>query len=117
HQNQADQTTNVRTRRLPPPPPPHPPQLTPNVTTENGPEPTFLHTLSAMLGEQVWRESGLGAPHDIEQMQRRITDLEQQVVDLKGNLAERDQELDAARAANRELITRLNSGIGSPTSR
>jgi hypothetical protein len=64
--------------------------------------------LSELLGEQAWRESGLGAPADIDQLQRRISDLEQQVVDLRGQVQERDQELDAARAANRELIANLN---------
>ena len=29
------------------------------------------------LGEQAWRESGLGAPEDIDHLQRRITELEQ----------------------------------------
>jgi hypothetical protein len=67
--------------------------------------------LSELLGEQAWRESGLGAPDDIEQLKRRITDLEQQVVDLTGQLEERDKELDAARAANRELIANLNRKI------
>jgi hypothetical protein len=64
--------------------------------------------LSELLGEQAWRESGLGALADIDQLQRRITELEQQVVDLRGQLEERDQELEAARAANRELIANLN---------
>jgi hypothetical protein len=64
--------------------------------------------LSEVLGEQAWRESGLGAPTDIDQLQRRVTDLEQQVVELCGQLDERDQELDAARGANRELIATLN---------
>jgi chaperonin cofactor prefoldin len=64
--------------------------------------------LSELLGENAWRESGLGAPTDIDQLQRRITDLEQQVVDLQGQLEERDQELEAARTANRDLITNLN---------
>ncbi|MFC9358401.1 DUF6262 family protein [Rhodococcus sp. NPDC057014] len=65
--------------------------------------------LSELLGQQVWRESGLGAPADVEQLQRRITSLEQQVVDLTGRLEERGQELDAARAANRELFTNMNT--------
>lgn len=65
-------------------------------------------TLSELLGEQAWRESGLGAPADIDQLQRRITTLEQQVVDLNSHLEDRQHELDAARAANRELITNLN---------
>ena len=64
--------------------------------------------LSELLGQQVWRESGLGAPADVEQLQRRITLLEQQVVDLTGRLEERDQELDAARTANRELFANMN---------
>jgi polyhydroxyalkanoate synthesis regulator phasin len=64
--------------------------------------------LSELMGNQAWRESGLGAPDDIEQMKRRITELEQQVVDLKEHLAERDQELEAARGANRDLINQLN---------
>jgi hypothetical protein len=65
-------------------------------------------TLSERLGELAWRESGLGAPADIDQLQRRITDLNQQVVELRSQLDERDQELDAARVANRELIANLN---------
>jgi Family of unknown function (DUF6262) len=65
--------------------------------------------LSQALGEQAWRESGLGAPTDIDQLQQQITHLEQQVVDLRLQLEERDQDLHAARAANRELITQLNT--------
>jgi chromosome segregation ATPase len=66
--------------------------------------------LSQLLGEHAWRESGLGAPADVEELQRRITHLEQRVIDLQDLLDERDQELEAARAANRELITTLNRG-------
>ena len=65
--------------------------------------------LSEALGEQAWHESGLGAPDDIDQINQRTITLEQQVVDLRLQLEERDQDLDAARAANRELITRLNA--------
>lgn len=64
--------------------------------------------LSALMGEQAWRESGLGAPTDIDQLQRQVTKLEQQVVDLNRCLDERDQELEAARIANRELMANLN---------
>jgi hypothetical protein len=64
--------------------------------------------LGEALGEQVWQDSGLGGPTDIEQLQRRITLLEQQVVELRGQLDDRAQELDAARAANRELTRSLN---------
>lgn len=64
--------------------------------------------LSEMLGEQAWRASGLGAPTDIEELQRRIVFLEQQVVDLRLQLEQRDDELAAARGANRELMTQIN---------
>lgn len=65
--------------------------------------------LSELLGEHAWRASGLGAPTDIEQLQHRIVTLEQQVVDLRLELGAREEELSAARGANRELITQLNA--------
>ena len=66
--------------------------------------------LSEALGEHAWRESGLGAPADIDALGQNITHLEQQAADLRLRLRleERDDELAAARAANRELMTRLN---------
>jgi hypothetical protein len=69
--------------------------------------------LSELVGEQAWRATGLDAPTDIDQLQQRTITLEQQVVDLRMQLEERDQDLTAARAANRELITRLN--VSPPT--
>ena len=64
--------------------------------------------LSEALGDQAWRESGLGAPADIDALSQKITHLEQQVLDLKLQLEERDEDLAAARAATRELMTQLN---------
>jgi Family of unknown function (DUF6262) len=64
--------------------------------------------LSELLGEQAWHQSGLGAPPDISVLQQQITTLEQHNAELRSQLSERDDELDAARAANRELITRMN---------
>jgi transposase-like protein len=69
--------------------------------------------LSELLGEQAWRASGLGAPTDIDQLQQRIVTLEQQIVELRLQLEERDQDLTAARAANRELMAQLN--VSQPT--
>ncbi|MEV8395183.1 MULTISPECIES: hypothetical protein [unclassified Streptomyces] len=37
-----------------------------------------------------------------------VTRLEQQVLDCRSELAERDEDLAAARAANRELMAQLN---------
>ncbi|MGW0368003.1 hypothetical protein ACWDZW_03565 [Streptomyces coeruleorubidus] len=66
--------------------------------------------LSEVLGEQVWRESVIGGPDDTEQFKARITTLEQQVIDLELKLQERDDDLAAARAANRELMAQLDRG-------
>jgi hypothetical protein len=55
--------------------------------------------------EQTWRQTGLGAPDDIDALKQRTVNLEQQVVNLRLHLEERDDELAAARAANRELMT------------
>jgi len=65
--------------------------------------------LSQLLGEQTWRESGLGAPDDVDGLKQHIVHLEQQAVDLHIQLDERDQDLAATRAANRELMTQLNA--------
>ncbi|MEV8378809.1 hypothetical protein AB0P21_39085 [Kribbella sp. NPDC056861] len=64
--------------------------------------------LSESLGEAVFRDSGLGAPDDIRSLQRALTDREQQLLELRRQLEERSDELTAARAANRELMTQLN---------
>jgi hypothetical protein len=65
--------------------------------------------LSQALGEQTWRESGLGAPADIDALHQRINQLEQHNLDLQQQLEERDEDLTAARATNRELMARLNT--------
>jgi len=65
--------------------------------------------LSEALGEQTWRESGLGAPTDIDALHQQVSHLEQQAIDLQQQLDERDEDLAAARATNRELMARLNA--------
>ncbi|MDN5861730.1 MAG: DUF6262 family protein [Pseudonocardia sp.] len=67
------------------------------------------HRLSDTLGEHAWRESGLGNPADIDALHQQITRLEQQSIDLGLQLAERDEDLAAARTANRELMARINA--------
>ncbi|MFF2902181.1 hypothetical protein [Streptomyces sp. NPDC057966] len=64
--------------------------------------------LSEVLGDQVWHESGIGGPDDIEQLKARIITLEQQAIDLELKIQDRDDDLAAARAANRELMAQLN---------
>jgi hypothetical protein len=64
--------------------------------------------LSEALGEQAWRECGLGHAPDPDQLRQQAADLQQQLIDLRLKLEERDEELSAARAANRELMAQLN---------
>jgi Family of unknown function (DUF6262) len=66
------------------------------------------HRLSELLGQQAWHESGLGAPADIDALNQKITHLGQHVTDLRLQLEERDQDLNAARTANRELMAQIN---------
>lgn len=72
------------------------------------------HRLSEALGEQAWRESGLGNPADIDALSQKITHLEQEAIDLRLQLEQRDEDLTAARAANRELMTQLNHATSRP---
>jgi chromosome segregation ATPase len=64
--------------------------------------------LSEVLGEEVFRASGLGGPDDTEQLRRQAAELEQTVLNLRQALQERTEELDAARTANRDLMAELN---------
>jgi regulator of replication initiation timing len=64
--------------------------------------------LSEVLGEEVFRASGLGGPDDTEALRRRVAELEQTTVDLRQQLEERAEELEAARATNRELMAEVN---------
>jgi hypothetical protein len=48
-------------------------------------------------------------PDDIDAINQRIGHMEQTVADLRLQLEERDDELAAARAANRELMLRVNA--------
>jgi uncharacterized protein DUF6262 len=70
--------------------------------------------LSEALGERTWHASGLGAPADTDALHQQITRLEQQVIELGLQLAERDEDLAAARATNREFMARINAS--HPTS-
>lgn len=69
--------------------------------------------LSEVLGEQVFHEAGLTPTNKIENLRKRVAELEQQLRDSKQDIQDRDDELTAARTANRDLITALNSRIGA----
>jgi hypothetical protein len=65
--------------------------------------------LSEALGEKAWRECGLDQAPDLDQLRQQAAGLQQQIIDLRLKLEERDEELSAARAANRELMAQLNA--------
>jgi chromosome segregation ATPase len=46
---------------------------------------------------------------DIDALSQKITHLEQQAIDLRPQVAEREDDLAAARSANRELMAQLNA--------
>ena len=66
--------------------------------------------LSEMLGEQAYTRSGLGAPHNDAALQEQILALENDVHQLRAALQERDEDLGAAREAQRQLMAQLNRG-------
>jgi hypothetical protein len=71
----------------------------------NEPLRTETARLSEVLGEEVFRVSGIGRTDDTEALRTRVGQLEQQVLDLRQELGDRTDDLDAARAANRDLIS------------
>jgi len=70
--------------------------------------------LSEVLGEEVFRASGIGRTDDTEALRARVGQLEQEVLDLRQELEERTDDLDAARAANRDLMSLANRKPPSP---
>jgi hypothetical protein len=66
------------------------------------------HRLSDALGEQAWRQSGLGTPADTDALNQKIAHLEQEALDVRLQLEERDADLAAARDTNRQLMAQLN---------
>jgi len=65
--------------------------------------------LSAAIGEEVWSRSGLGSSIDVENLHRQMITLEETNADLRLKMEDLDEELTAARANNRELMTQFNA--------
>ncbi len=71
--------------------------------------------LSEILGEEVFHASGIGRADETEALRARVSQLEQHLLDLRQQLQERTDELDASRAANRDLMALANrtpAGLG-----
>ena len=70
--------------------------------------------LSEVLGAEVFHTSGIEHPGETGQLRSRVAELEQHLLDLRQELQERSDELDAARAANRNLMALANRKETSP---
>lgn len=64
--------------------------------------------LSELLGTQVSQRTGLGPPPDIAALNDQVQALRQENLDLRRRTEEGEEELAAAREANRRLMTELN---------
>jgi hypothetical protein len=64
--------------------------------------------LSELLGTQISQRTGLGAPDTEATLREQAESLRQQILDLRKTLGERDEELAAAREANRRMMAELN---------
>ena len=64
--------------------------------------------LSELLGTQVSQRAGLGPPPDIAALDDQVQALQQENLGLRRRAEEREEELAAAREANRRLMTELN---------
>lgn len=64
--------------------------------------------LSDQLGQQAFDRSGLGAPASTAAVRAELDAQRQAILDLKLTLEERDEELAAAREANRRLMNQVN---------
>ena len=64
--------------------------------------------LSELLGEQAYSRTGLGAPRNHAALEEQNNTLQNEIQELKAKLQDREEELGAAREANRQLIAQLN---------
>lgn len=64
--------------------------------------------LSEYLGEQAFHRTGLGAGQHHAGLETKMVQLEQQILDMKHLLEERDEELAAARGAHRQFMADIN---------
>lgn len=64
--------------------------------------------LSEILGEQAYSRTGLGAPQDHAALEEQNQILQNEIQELRARLQDQEEELGAAREANRQLIGQLN---------
>ncbi|WP_248761320.1 DUF6262 family protein [Pseudarthrobacter sp. SSS035] len=64
--------------------------------------------LSELLGEQAYSRTGLGAPHNHAALEEQNYILQNEIQELQAKLQDQEEELGAAREANRQLMGQLN---------
>lgn len=64
--------------------------------------------LSELLGEQAYSRTGLGAPHDHTALEEQNQILQNEIQELHAKLQDQEEELGAAREANRQVMGHLN---------
>lgn len=64
--------------------------------------------LSELLGEQAYIRTGLGAPRNHAALEEQNHALQNEIQELQAKLQDQEEELGAAREANRQLIGQLN---------
>jgi chromosome segregation ATPase len=69
--------------------------------------------LSELLGEQAYSRTGLGAPHDHAALEEQNQTLQNEIQELQAKLQDQEEELGAAREANRQLMGQLNKTAAS----
>lgn len=65
--------------------------------------------LSVALGHQVWADTGLEPADELGRARRDLETARHELADMAEQLEDTTQELEAARATNRELMTQLNT--------
>jgi predicted RNase H-like nuclease (RuvC/YqgF family) len=64
--------------------------------------------LSELLGEQAYSRTGLGAPRNHAALEEQNHTLQNEIQELQAKLQDQEEELGAAREANRQLMGQLN---------
>ncbi len=77
--------------------------------TRRAPLPNVRYTADTGFWIYRWPRTDHRGEHGIYGLRRALTELEQQTVALQAQLTERGDQLAAARAANRELMTQMNT--------
>ncbi|MEU7835029.1 MULTISPECIES: hypothetical protein [unclassified Nonomuraea] len=69
---------------------------------------TLESRLSKTLGQSVAQDVGLQPNEDLHVLRSRVAELEALIQNLRSQICDLTDDLDAARATNRELMTQLN---------